>query len=229
MDVQLNPVSKGNECTQRQRILVVDDHVIFRKGVISLIETHTRLEVIGEASNGSEGVELARKLEPDTVLMDVRMPGLDGFETTKIIKKEMPWIKVIILTVLNTEDQLFTSIEVGADGYIPKSFDPNHLFEMIEQVRQEETALPASIATKIVQDFCQTPHSVSEEKSNSVLSAREYQVLKLIADGATNNTIAAHLDISENTVKNHVRSILEKLSVRNRIQAAVYAVREGII
>ena len=141
----------------------------------------------------------------------------------------MPCTKVVILTVLDGDDQLFTSIQAGADGYLPKYFEPKQLFDTLEQVRREEKALPDAIATKIVQDFWQTSGVMQEEQSVKILSNRELEVLKCVARGETNQEIADNLKISENTVKNHVRSILEKLSVRNRIQAAVYAVREGII
>ncbi|MCB0211205.1 MAG: response regulator transcription factor [Anaerolineae bacterium] len=230
MDVlQLQSLSKPRNNENLLRILLVDDHIIFRKGVASLIGYQANLSLVGEANNGLEGIQLARQLKPDIVLMDIRMPDMDGFEATQIIKKEMPDIKVIILTVLDGDDQLFTSIQVGADGYLPKCFEPKHLFDTLEQVRKEEKALPDAIATKIVQDFWQTSITANEDSSRKILSTRELEVLKLVARGETNQEIATDLEISENTVKNHVRSILEKLSVRNRIQAAVYAVREGII
>lgn len=229
MDIGLQPQLRTQSNSKVLQILLADDHIIFRKGVAALLKIRPDVKIVGEAGNGNEAIEAARQLNPDLILMDLRMPEMDGFTATRIIKKEMPSIKVIIFSILDGQDELFTSMQLGADGYLPKCFEPRQLFEILEQVKLGETALPSAMATKIVQDFSQAVNGNGLTKPSQALSSRELEVLRLVAGGEKNKEIAGILEISENTVKNHIRSILEKLSVHNRIQAAVYAVREGII
>lgn len=229
MDIGLQPQLRTQSNSKVLQILLADDHIIFRKGVAALLKIRPDVKIVGEAGNGNEAIEAARQLHPDLILMDLRMPEMDGFTATRIIKKEMPSIKVIIFSILDGQDELFTSMQLGADGYLPKCFEPRQLFEILEQVKLGETALPSAMATKIVQDFSQAVNGNGLTKPSQALSSRELEVLRLVAGGEKNKEIAGILEISENTVKNHIRSILEKLSVHNRIQAAVYAVREGII
>ncbi|MCB0164894.1 MAG: response regulator transcription factor [Anaerolineae bacterium] len=229
MDIGLQSQVRTQSNGKVLHILLADDHIIFRKGVAALLKGHPDVKIVGEVSNGNEAIEAARQLSPDVILMDVRMPEMDGFQATQIIKKELPCIKIIIFSILDGQDELFTSIQLGADGYLPKCFEPQQLFEILKQVKLGETALPSAMTTKIVQDFSQAANGNEHTPPSQELSSRELEVLRLMARGEQNKEIADVLDISENTVKNHVRSILEKLTVRNRIQAAVYAVREGII
>ncbi|HRV90952.1 MAG TPA: response regulator transcription factor [Anaerolineae bacterium] len=229
MDMGLQSQLRTQSNNRVLHLLLVDDHIIFRKGIAALLKGRPDVKLVGEAGNGSEAIEAARQLMPDVILMDLRMSGMDGFEATRIIKKELPSIKIIILTISDGHDDLFTSIQLGADGYLPKCFEPQQLFEILDQVKLGETAFPSAMATKIVQDFSQAANGNDHAKPSQELSTRELEVLRLVARGDKNKEIADTLEISENTVKNHIRSILEKLSVRNRIQAAVYAVREGII
>lgn len=229
MDIGLQPQLRTQSNSKVLQILLADDHIIFRKGVAALLKVRPDVKIVGEVGNGNEAIEAARQLNPDLILMDLRMPEMDGFTATRIIKKEMPSIKVIIFSILDGQDELFTSMQLGADGYLPKCFEPRQLFEILEQVKLGETALPSAMATKIVQDFSQAVNGNGLTKPSQALSSRELEVLRLVAGGEKNKEIAGILEISENTVKNHIRSILEKLSVHNRIQAAVYAVRECII
>ena len=212
------------------RILLVDDHILFRKGVAAVLGSHSDLQVVGEAGDGLKAIECARETVPDVILMDVNMPICSGLEAAKAIKQEMPHVRIIMLTVSENDRDLFTAIKNGADGYLLKNLEPTQLFEMLDCVRRGEAAVSGSLAAKILNEFRR-----SEKEMNSMngarndLTNREIQVLEQIVQGATNREIAATLLIAEDTVKIHLRNILEKLHLQNRIQAAVYAVRQGLV
>jgi DNA-binding NarL/FixJ family response regulator len=215
---------------EKLRILLVDDHVLFRKGVASLLQGRPNLEIVGEARNGLEALSMARELLPDIVLMDVNMPECDGLEATRLIKQELPGIQIIMLTVSDDDDDLFTAIKSGAKGYLLKNLEPEQLFDMLEGVRQGEAPISGTIAARILQEFRQPEQtSFKLEEGGEALTPREIEVLEQVVYGATNKEIAEALYITENTVKIHLRNILEKLQVQNRIQAAVHAVREGLV
>lgn len=210
-------------------ILVADDHVLFRKSLAALIAACPETGLVGEACNGQDVIRLTRELKPDVVLMDLLMPSLDGFEATRIIKQEMPQVKVVVLTISENDDHLFGALKHGADGYLLKRFEPQQLFDLLERVHRGEPALPDCFMTKLLQSF-QAEQTVPEPvESDKTLSQRELQVLKLLVEGEKNREIAEELEISENTVKIHLRSILEKLNARNRLQAAVIAIREELV
>ena len=212
------------------RILFVDDHILFRKGVAALLSNHPNLEVVGEADNGLQGIDMARELLPDLILMDINMPVCDGLEATQCIKREMPYVKIVILTVADDDHNLFEAIKSGAQGYLLKNLEPEQLFEMLESISQGEAPLSGVIAAKILKEFNQPTYTNNPEKAAlGGLTARETSVLQLVAEGLTNKEIAAELVISENTVKIHLKNILEKLHLQNRIQAAVYAVKQGLL
>lgn len=212
------------------RILLVDDHILFRKGVAAVISSHPDLQVVGEAGDGFEAIERARETVPDVILMDVNMPQCTGLEAAKFIKQEMPHVRIIMLTVSETDHDLFTAIKNGAEGYLLKNLEPSQLFEMLDCVRRGEAAVSGSLAAKILNEF-RRPQKDSNSPSGTRndLTSRETQVLELIVQGQTNREIAAGLSIAEDTVKIHLRNILEKLHLQNRIQAAVYAVRQGLV
>lgn len=212
------------------RIMLVDDHVLFRKGIASLLAARQDMEVVGQAEDGLEAVNKARALIPDVILMDIHMPNQDGLEATKIIKQEMPHVQIVMLTVSDDDDDLFDAIKNGAKGYLLKNLEPERLFELLDKVRQGEAAISGPIATKILQEF-KRPERTATRQPEPVdeLTPREIEVLEQVVTGATNKEIAERLHITENTVKIHLRNILEKLQVQNRIQAAVHAVREGLI
>lgn len=211
------------------RVLLVDDHILFRKGIASLISGRPNFSVVGEAADGLEAVRLAHETVPDVVLLDVNMPYQDGLETVKILKRELPHVKVVMLTVSDDDNDLFTAIKNGAQGYLLKNLEPQQLYEMLEKVRQGEAAISGAMATKILQEF-RLPESEQKQAAEvDPLTAREIEVLEQVVTGATNKEIAETLRITENTVKIHLRNILEKLHVQNRIQAAIHAVREGIV
>lgn len=208
-------------------MLVVDDHILFLKGLVTVLtSSRAGIEVVGEANNGFEAVELARELMPDVILMDIALPGLSGLEATRRIKAEMPYIKIIILTVSGAEEDLFQAIKVGAHGYLLKNLDPEDLIRHLKNVQQGEAAISPAVATKILAEFSR--RIALEPGPEDILTQRERQVLQLVAQGDTNRKIASSLCISENTAKNHLRNILEKLHLENRVQATAFALEHGL-
>ncbi|HXF82473.1 MAG TPA: response regulator transcription factor [bacterium] len=205
------------------RVLIVDDHHLFRRGVCALLAGREDIEVVGEATNGREAIERARELMPDVVLMDIKMPELDGLAAARQLKAEMPYVRIIMLTVSETDEDLFEAIKAGASGYLLKNVDPDQLIASVQQVQRGEVPIAPTMAAKILREL-----TAPAETSLQSLTARERQVLELLASGMANKEIAFALKISENTVKNHLRNILEKLHLQNRVQAALYAVRMGL-
>ncbi len=212
------------------RILIADDHALFRDGLRSLLlaEGH---EVIGEAKNGREAVELARQLRPDLLLMDVQMPELDGIAATRIISAEMPEMKVVILTASEEEAKLFDAIKSGAQGYLLKNLEADTFFEMLDRAARGEPALTPALARKLLQEFAKPPEPAAPAPTEQeTLTAREREVLELMVEGVTSNRkLAKRLGLSENTVKFHVRNILDKLRLHNRAEVVGYALRHGIV
>ena len=210
------------------RILIADDHALFRDGLRSLLTAEGH-EVIGEAKNGREAVTLARELKPDLVLMDVQMPELDGIAATRVLSAEMPELKIVMLTASEEEAKLFDAIKSGAQGYLLKNLEADTFFEMLERARQGEPALTPALARKLLQEFAKPaePAATTEEEP---LTAREREVLELMVEGVTSNRkLAKRLGLSENTVKFHVRNILDKLRLHNRAEVVGYALRHGIV
>jgi len=208
----------------RIRVLVVDDHTLFRRGVSTLLSGRDDMEVVGEAGNGREAVERARELMPDVILMDIKMPEMDGLAATKQIKAEMPYVRIMMLTVSETDEDLFEAVKSGAQGYLLKNVDPDYLVACVQQVQRGEVPIAPTMAAKILREL-----TAPAEMTQPELTGRERQVLELLAAGLANKEIALSLKISENTVKNHLRNILEKLHLQNRVQAALYAVKMGIV
>ena len=212
------------------RILLVDDHDLFRKGLAALLALHADVQVVGEAGDGVEAVQCARETQPDIILMDINMPKCNGLEIIKTIKHEMPLVRVVMLTVSDSDRDLFAAIRNGADGYLLKNLKPDRLFEMLEGMRHGEWPLSDSLTTKVLGELRQRERPAAAALAvRDGLTARDIQVLECVARGATNREIAETLCITENTVKIHLHNILEKLHVENRIQAAMYAVREGLV
>ncbi len=212
------------------RVLLVDDHALFRKGVAEQLANQDDVEVVGEASHGLEAIQMARELVPDVILMDINMPKCDGLEATRQIKREMPHVKIIILTVADDDQKLFEAIKSGAQGYLLKNLEPSQLFDVLDSISRNEAPLSGIIAAKILNEFSQRdPDAQGQADLIEALTEREIGVLELVVEGLTNKEIASKLHISVNTVKIHMRNILEKLHLQNRIQAAVYAVREGLV
>ncbi len=210
------------------RVLLVDDHALVRNGIASLLRTRN-IDVIGEAGDGLEALEKARQLKPDIILMDIKMPSCSGLEATRLIKAEMPQTKIVILTVSDDDEDLFEAIKSGADGYLLKNIKAEEFFAFLSGVVKGEAAISPLLATKIIEEFAhQTTRGIEPLPSESEPTKRETDVLRLVATGALNKEIAHSLNITENTVKYHLRHIMEKLHLRNRAQVAAYAVSKGI-
>jgi DNA-binding NarL/FixJ family response regulator len=210
-------------------ILLVDDHLLFRKGLARLFESQPDFRVIGEAADGLEAVEQAQRLHPDVVLMDVRMPNCDGLEAARRIKAQMPEVRVVMLTVSEDENDLVAAARCGADGYLLKDLQPEALFQQLRGLKAGETPMARTMTGKMFHQLGRQNRSVAQPAAHELLSARECEVLALVVSGHSNQEIAAELGIARNTVKNHMRSILAKLGVKNRAQASAYAVSHGLV
>jgi DNA-binding NarL/FixJ family response regulator len=207
-----------------EKFLLVDDNTLLRASLAKLIGLWRAGAVIEEASNGQEALEKARSLHPDVILMDIRMPGCDGIEATRLIKAELPETKIIMLTVSEEEEDLFEAVTSGAHGYLLKNMRPEELFEMLEGALEGEAVVAPRLAKRILQAFVDQAHRRAKmDETGEELSPREVEVLELASQGATNKEIAEELFISVGTVKNHVHNILEKLHLKNRAQIAAYA------
>jgi DNA-binding NarL/FixJ family response regulator len=198
------------------RIVIAEDHPLFRSGVRNLLRTTDDLEIVGEAATGEEALALAERLQPDLVLMDIRMPGLNGIEATRLIKEKHPHIEVLILTMFRDDQSVFTAMRVGAKGYVLKDADEDELLKSIRMVGSGGAVFSPDIAGRMMHYFAQT-HSVSaEDPTFSELTKRELEILERIAEGDSNAEIAARLHISSKTVANYVSNILNKLQVTDR-------------
>ncbi|MAU08394.1 MAG: DNA-binding response regulator [Anaerolineaceae bacterium] len=211
------------------RVLLADDHALFRQGVKSLLEAYPNIEVVGTVGDGCEAIKMVRDFVPDVVLMDIAMPNCDGLQATRQIKREFPNIKIVILTVADDHDTIFEAIKCGAQGYLLKNLEAHQLFEMLDGLRRGDAPLSGSIAAKILFEFNNKPVAEASFPVREELSERERQVLELIVEGLTNKEIAEKLIITENTVKTYLANILSKLHLHNRIQAAVFAVSQGLV
>lgn len=210
------------------RVLVVDDHALFRKGVTVLLRGSEGFTVVGEAQDGREAVAKTQALAPDVVLMDIYMRGMDGLEATRRIKAALPSTRIIMLTISEDDQSLFDALKAGAQGYLLKSVEPEDLFRTLRGAIHGEAFVTPSMAAKILTEFTRQAQ-VREDPAFAALSPRERQVLELLTRGTVNKEIATALEISENTVKNHLKSIMEKLHVENRVQAVARALREGLV
>ena len=209
------------------RVLLADDHTLFRKGLRTILEQMSGIEVAGEASTGSEVVARAKDLVPDVVLMDIRMPVINGIEATRQILAENPHIGVILVTMLDDSESVYSGMRAGARGYVLKEAEPEELRRAIEAAAQGDVLLPAQVAAKVLQHFHRQSVVSQPGIPSGELSQRELQVLQLAASGFTNKEIAGKLVISEKTVKNHVANIFSK--VNDRTQAVLLALRKGLV
>jgi DNA-binding NarL/FixJ family response regulator len=213
------------------RILLVDDQALFRRALATLVAEQPDFEVVGEAENGLQAVELAHSLNPDLVVMDVEMPVMTGVEATQRIRNELPGVRVVILSVSEADDHVFDAIRFGAHGYLLKDLRPEQLYDLIRAVMRNETALSPAIAGRLLREFRERSERrpvAKVETPGPGLTQREIQILQLVAEGLSNKEIGVRLSITEGTVKNHVHNALEKLQLENRIQAAAYVVRHGL-
>ena len=214
------------------KVLVVDDHTLFRRGIAAVLADHESLEVVGEALDGLEAIEKAKEIAPDVILMDLNMPNCSGLEATQALQTEMPQVNILVLTVSDKESDLFAAIKFGAKGYILKNTEPEELIHAIFHIAQGGVIVSPLMATKLLTEFQDLTAGVerkSAEEAESNLSPREEEVLQQLSQGATNKEIGDSLFISENTVKTHLRNIMDKLHLANRSQAAAYAVKRGLV
>lgn len=207
------------------RILIVDDHAIVRKGIRALLATERDLLVIGEACDGAEAISQAQALSPDVILMDLVMPHVDGIQATQRIASQQPGLRILVLTSFAGDDKVFPAIKAGALGYLLKDSSPEELIQAIRQVHRGEPFLEPSIARKVLTELSTPP---KKPLTPDPLTARELDILRLVAQGRSNKEIAEELCITEMTVRTHVSNILAKLHLASRTQAALYALREGI-
>ena len=207
------------------RVLVVDDQAIVRKGIRALLAEVETIAVVGEAANGAEAVAQAQALEPDVTLMDLVMPVMDGLEAIRQITARQPGARILVLTSFAGDDKVFPAIKAGALGYLLKDSEPAELIHALEQVSRGEPSLHPSIAIKVLQELRRPAQKTPPAHA---LTAREVEVLRLVAKGLSNREIAAQLTTTEATIKTHVSSILSKLHLANRVQAALYALHEGV-
>jgi two-component system NarL family response regulator len=220
-------VPPTDECI---RVLICDDHALFRRGLMMVLEEEDDIEVLAEAANGAEAVELAQALAPDVVLMDVRMPRMDGITATGLILEAIPTANVIMLTVSDEEDDLFEAMKAGAAGYLLKEISIEEVGRSVRAVHQGQRLVTPSLATKLITEFAGIARrGAARGLEAPQLTPRELDVLRHVAEGASNRAIGAQLGISENTVKNHVRNILEKLRLHSRMEAVLYAMRENLL
>jgi NarL family two-component system response regulator LiaR len=212
---------------QPVRVLLVDDHAVVRKGLRALLDREPTIEVVGEAEDGEQAVHAASRLRPDVILMDLEMPGMGGVEATRQITENHPSTRVVILTSHAAEEDVFPALKSGAHGYLLKHSAPEDVLRAVHQAQRGETALHPAIARMVLHEL-QRPAQPRQPRTTDPLSERELEVLRLIARGMSNQEIADSLVVGEATVRSHVSSILRKLQLASRTQAALYALREGI-
>ena len=213
------------------RVMVVDDHALFRRGLQMVLQAEPDLDLVGEASDGAEAVERSQELMPDVILMDVRMPKRSGIEATSQIKDLLPHVKILMLTISDEEADLYDAIKAGASGYLLKEIPIEEVADAIRSVWAGQSRISPSMASKLLNEFAAMTKGTGDRPQIPAprLTDREMEVLKLVAKGKNNRDIAKDLYISENTVKNHIRNILEKLHLHSRMEAVVYAVREKLL
>jgi DNA-binding NarL/FixJ family response regulator len=211
------------------RILLADDHTLFRKGLRQLLEQKPEVEVVGEAATGREVVEKAREFVPDVILMDIQMPGTNGIDATREIVRENPHIGIVLVTMFDDPESVFAGMRAGARGYVLKEADPEELGRTIDAANRGEVILCPIIAKKVLDHFASGPAQQPARLPYENLTRREVQVLQLAADGLSNKEIAAQLVLSTRTVKNHIANIFAKLQVNDRTQAVLYALRAGLV
>ena len=211
------------------RVLVVDDQELFRRGLTMLLAQDTDIEVVGEADDGIAGTDLATTLAPDVVLLDVRMPRRTGVEACRAIKEAVPSAKIIMLTVSDEEGDLYETVKNGASGYLLKDSSIEEVAQAIRVVNEGQSLISPSMAVKLIDEFKQMSKPDKQQSTALKLTDRELEVLRLVARGLNNREVAKELFISENTVKNHVRNILEKLQLHSRMEAVMYAMKEKLL
>ncbi len=212
----------------RISVLIADDHSMLRQGLKQILELESDIEVIAQASNGSEAIQLAKEHRPDVILMDINMPGINGLQAIKQIKDDKLSSRIIVLTIHEDREYLFKTLQMGAEGYVLKDAEPKVLIEAIRNVYSGRSYIQPNMTMELVKEFNRVTLHEKEKHDDNNLTSREVEVLELIAEGMINKEIAKTLYISEKTVKNHVSNIFRKLNVSDRTQAAIYAFKHNI-
>ena len=220
-------MSHGGAGERPTRVLLVDDHDVVRKGLAALIERESGIEVAGEADSGERALQVVERLRPDVILMDLEMPGMGGVEATRRIAEQHPQARIVVLTSHAAEEDVFPALRAGAQGYLLKHSAPEEVLRAIHQAHAGETVLHPAIARMVLQEL-NRPAQPKRARTTDPLSERELEVLRLVARGMSNQEIADSLVVGEATVRSHVSSILRKLQLASRTQAALYALREGL-
>ncbi len=216
---------------EKIKVLIADDHGVVREGLMAMLQANDIVDVVGEAKHGMEAVEQTKKLLPDVILMDLRMPCMDGVEATRLIKREFPHIGIIALTMNEEQQHVFDLVRAGATGYLLKDSDSLQIVDAIRAIARGDSLIHPSVAGKILAEFSLLAADKAQTRSlvDHDLTEREITVLRLVASGQTNKEVANSLELSEKTIKNHLGNIFHKLHVYDRTQAAVLAIRRGII
>ncbi len=216
---------------EKIKVLIADDHGVVREGLMAMLQAIDVVDVVGEAKHGMEAVERTKKLLPDVILMDLRMPCMDGVEATRLIKREFPHIGIIALTMNEEQQHVFDLVRAGATGYLLKDSDSSEIVDAIRAIARGDSLIHPSVAGKILAEFSLLAGDKAQTRSlvDHDLTEREITVLRLVASGQTNKEVANSLELSEKTIKNHLGNIFHKLHVYDRTQAAVLAIRRGII
>jgi len=212
----------------KYRVLITDDHPLARRAICSLLESEDDFDIVGEAESGEQAVTMCRELMPDLVLMDIQMPGMTGLEATRKIKQLNPQSKIVMLTVSDDVADLFAAIQNGAQGYLLKNMDPDDWIVYLRGLLDDNSEIARRMADRLFHQFRSASAQSVEETKPHVLSQREGEILMCVASGQSNRQIAEQLVITENTVKNHIKNILAKLSLDNRVQLTAYAIRHGL-
>lgn len=211
------------------RLLLVDDHAVVRTGLRMLLESHTDMKIVGEASNGAEALELCKRLDPDVVVMDLILPDISGIEITRRIKQSLPQVNVVALTIHEDQEYFFETLRAGASGYVPKRAAPEELVNAIRVAQAGEVYIFPALAKVLVRDYLGRRGEQAESLISEELTTREQEVLDLLVQGLTNEEIAAKLVISKHTVARHRENIMRKLNLHNRSELVKYAIRMGLI
>ena len=212
---------------EKIRVLLVDDHTLFRSGIKSLLQRTDDFEVVGEAGDGLEGIKRVRSLKPDVALLDLHMPGISGLEAVKVISEEMPEVNVLMLTVSEDAQDLMDALRAGASGYLLKNIETATLIEAIRKAAQGESVVSQQMTAKLIQGVRNPPKQEAAAVERDRFSPRERDILASLAQGESNKEIARKLDLAESTVKIHVQNIFKKLNMSSRVQVALYAVENG--
>ena len=208
------------------RVMLVDDRPLVRNGIASLLRARGH-EVVGEADDGREALDIVGQASPDVVLMDIKMPGMGGLEATRLMTAQHPEVKIVMLTVSDDENDLFEAVKSGAQGYLLKDLEASQFFEALDAIDRGEAVIPTRLAGNLVEEFRSKSQEVGEAEPSDALSPREREVLDQVSQGLTNREVAERLYISENTVKYHMKNILDKLHLRNRSQVIAWVARQG--